>query len=163
LGEGGEAGDDIRQRVFKPAPGVASVAGDVGGKVFCGEKSVRTGQAAVRPSLANTYGERMQAALDAINRPDYPTDMILRLEQAYPRLYAKLTSRIPDEIDLAWRCQAPLPEFDAILARLVSTHRQACALCRAAQPEGTKLGQKSPVASERRGQLGGDDGHSQLS
>jgi len=108
---------------------------------------------------ADPYADRMQAALAAINRPDYPTDMILWLEQAYPRLYAKLTSRILDEIDLVWVFQAPLPEFDAVLARLVSTHWQACALYRPAQPDARKLGQESPVASEGRGQLGGDDGH----
>src|SRR5438132_13774338 len=68
-----------------PLAAVAGVAGDVGGKVFCGEKSVRTGQAAVRPTLASTYGERMQA--DAINRPDYPAGMIPWLGEVHQDLY----------------------------------------------------------------------------
>src|SRR5437879_1401920 len=109
---------------------VAGVAGDVGGKVSCGEKSVRTGPAAVRPSLASTYGERMQA-LAAISRPDYPVGMILWLGEAYPHLYAELTERLPAEIHRLRSEHAPHGEFQGALDLFVKTHRQACALYRA--------------------------------
>lgn len=88
------------------------------------------------------YGERMRAALAQINRPDYPAGMIPWLGEAHPGLYDELTSRIPDEIDLAWKCQVPLAQFAIILARLVQTHRQARDLYRAAHPHGGKLGAK---------------------
>lgn len=74
------------------------------------------------------YGEHMQAALAQINQPDYPAGMIPWRGEAHPELYDELTSRIPDEINLAWKCQAPLAEFEAVLAGLVETHRRACEL-----------------------------------
>jgi hypothetical protein len=91
-----------------------------------------------RPAEDSAYSSRAQAALAQINRPDYPAGMIPWLGEAHPDLYDELTSRIPDEIDLAWKCQAPLAEFEAILARLVQTHRQACELYRAQQAAQTE-------------------------
>ena len=76
------------------------------------------------------YAERARAALREINSRDYPAGMILWLETAYPQLYEELTSRIPDEIHVCWAAHDPLAEFDAILARLVETHRLACQLYR---------------------------------
>lgn len=76
------------------------------------------------------YSARMQAALAAISRPDYPAGMIPWLGEAHPDLYDELTVRLPDLIHRFWEARAPLAEFDAILARLVEVHRQACELYR---------------------------------
>ncbi len=88
--------------------------------------SKRRGQ----PTDDSAYTSRAQAALSEINRPDYPAGMIPWLGEEHPDLYDALTRRIPDEIDLAWKCRAPLADFDAILARLVQTHQVACGLYR---------------------------------
>ncbi len=83
-----------------------------------------------QPADDSTYASRAQPALAQINQPDYTGGMIPWLGDAHPELYDALTGRIPDEIDLARKCRAPLAEFDAILAQLVQTHRAACELDR---------------------------------
>ncbi len=88
--------------------------------------SKRRGQ----PTDDSAYTSRAQATLSEINQPDYPAGMIPWLGDAHPDLYDALTRRIPDEINLAWKCRAPLAEFEASLARLVQTHQVACGLYR---------------------------------
>lgn len=83
--------------------------------------------------ISDPYAERMRAALRDINPPDYPAEMIPWLGTAHPNFYAELTSRLPDEIHRVWNEHAPLEEFEIVLARLVSLHRQCCDLYRAAQ------------------------------
>jgi len=61
--------------------------------------------------------------------------MIPWLGTARPDLYAGLTSNLPDEIQRLWSERAPLEQFEVVLARLVSLHRQCCALYRAALKE----------------------------
>ncbi|MDA2912981.1 hypothetical protein MYX77_03300 [Acidobacteriia bacterium AH_259_A11_L15] len=76
------------------------------------------------------YAERMQAALRAICRPNYPEGMALWLKTAHPELYAELMEYLPDEINRLWDARAPLAEFDAVLARMVKTHQRGCTLYR---------------------------------
>lgn len=76
------------------------------------------------------YAERVQAALAAINRPDYPAGMMLWLEGVQPELYRLLTSILPDKVHDLWSRHEALADFDAILTRLVETHRQACDIYR---------------------------------
>jgi len=84
------------------------------------------------------YAERAQAALEAINQPNYPAGMIAWLESEQPELYRMLTSILPDRIHDLWSRHASFFEFDAVLARLVETHRRACELYRAEAPKSTK-------------------------
>jgi len=56
--------------------------------------------------------------------------MILWLDSAHPDLYNELTSHLPDEIHKLWSERAPLEQFEAVLARLVSLHRRGRELYR---------------------------------
>ncbi len=85
--------------------------------------------------LSDPYAERLRTAFLQVNLPDYPTGMIPWLGTARPDLYAGLTSNLPDEIQRLWSERAPLEQFEVVLARLVSLHRQCCALYRAALKE----------------------------
>jgi len=85
--------------------------------------------------LTDPYAERMRAALCQVNPPDYPAGMIPWLGTAHPGLYAELISNLPDEMQRLWSERAPLEQFEAVLARLVSFHRQCCDLYRAAMTE----------------------------
>lgn len=82
--------------------------------------------------LSDPYAERMRAALRQVNLPDYPAGMVPWLGTARPDLYAELTSHLPDEMQRIWSERAPLEQFEAVLALLVSLHRQCCDLYRAA-------------------------------
>jgi hypothetical protein len=73
----------------------------------------------------------MRAALRQINPPDYPAGMIPWLDKAHSELYTELISRLPDEIHRMWSERAPLKQFEAVLARLVSYHGRASALYQA--------------------------------
>jgi hypothetical protein len=74
------------------------------------------------------YEKRMQEALRQINAPDYPAGMMPWLDTVRPDLYAELTSHLPDEIQRLWSERAPLEQFEFVLVRLVSLHRQCCEL-----------------------------------
>jgi hypothetical protein len=84
-----------------------------------------------RLPVSDPYAERMRAALRQISAPDYPVGMVPWLGTVRPDLYAELTSYLPDEIHRLWRNRAPLEQFESVLARLVSSHRQCCELYRA--------------------------------
>ena len=84
-----------------------------------------------QPPDDSAYASRAQAALAQINRPDYSGAMILWLGTARPELYAELTSNLLDEIQRLWSQRVPLDQFEAVLARLVSLHRQCCDFYRA--------------------------------
>ncbi len=77
------------------------------------------------------YAERMQAAIQEVNRPDYPAGMVPWLEQTYPFLYRKLIDTIPNELHRLWSQHKPLEQFERVLQEWISTHEQGCALCRA--------------------------------
>jgi TubC N-terminal docking domain len=77
------------------------------------------------------YARRLQAALTEICRPDYPAGMIPWLGERYPRLYAELTTRIPNDLSRIWRDQAPLEKFDLVLTRWSEIHWAAQELFRA--------------------------------
>lgn len=85
--------------------------------------------------VTDPYAERMRATLRQISVPIHPSSMVLWLDGARPDLYAELTSRLPDEIHRLWTERAPLEQFEAVLARLVSFDRQCCDLYRAALTE----------------------------
>jgi len=87
--------------------------------------------AAQVPPADADYAQRLQACLALINSPDYPAGMVPWLDEAYPRLYAELTSRLPDDIHRLWEAHAPVEQFEGALNRLLGPHRQACALYRA--------------------------------
>jgi hypothetical protein len=72
----------------------------------------------------------MGASLRQINAPDYPAGMVPWLHTVRPDLYAELTSHLPDELQRLWSEQAPLEQFEAVLARLVALHRHCCKLYR---------------------------------
>jgi hypothetical protein len=78
--------------------------------------------------VKDPYAERMRVALRQIAVPSYPPGMILWVETAHSEFYAELTSQIPDEISRLWNDHAPLDEFEAVLVRLVSLHRECCNL-----------------------------------
>jgi len=95
--------------------------------------------------VGDPYAERMHAALVDINLPDYPAGMIRWLESVHQHLYAELTSHLPDEIHRLWTERAPLEQFEAVLARLTSLHRECCDLCRAAQMESRSVPKTSQL------------------
>jgi hypothetical protein len=74
------------------------------------------------------YHTRVEAALEAICRPDYPTGMILWLEKADPTLYDNLTRRLPDLISQLWNAHAPLNEFERVVNEWLKAHHCACSL-----------------------------------
>ncbi len=80
--------------------------------------------------VADPYAERIRVAFRQVNPPDYPTGMIPWLGTVHSDLYAELTSNLPDEIQRLWSERAPLEQFEAVLARLVSIHRWCCDLYR---------------------------------
>lgn len=83
--------------------------------------------------VSDPYAERMRAALRLINLPGYPVGIVRWLNTARPDIYEEVTSHLPDEIQRLWSERAPLSQFEAVLARLVSLHRHCCDLYRAAQ------------------------------
>jgi|SRR5437879_1628173 len=80
-----------------------------------------------RPS-PNGYAWRVGNVLREISRADYPAGLIPWLEQAYPRLYTELTSRLPDDIHRLAKALAPFDEFERVLNRWLDAHREAGAL-----------------------------------
>jgi hypothetical protein len=83
--------------------------------------------------VSDAYAERMRKALDSLCTPTYPGGMIAWLDSAYPDFYAELTSRLPDEIQQLWSERAPLEQFESVLVRLLTLHKQCCDLYRVAQ------------------------------
>lgn len=79
---------------------------------------------ATRP--AADYHARVEAALQAVCRPDYPIGMVPWLEQGNPALYENLTSHLPDLIHRLWEAHAPLEEFQRVVDEWLATHRRAC-------------------------------------
>lgn len=93
----------------------------------------------VPPYCADPYAERMQAAIRAVCRPDYPAGMVPWLAEHEPALYEELTGRLRDEINWLWDAHAPIEEFQRVLDAWIEAHRQGCALYReflAAQSDG---------------------------
>jgi len=80
--------------------------------------------------VSDPYAERMRAALREINLSDCAVGMVPWLATTYPDFYAEITSHLPDEIRRLWSEHAPLDQFEAVLARLVSLHKQCCYLYR---------------------------------
>ncbi len=64
------------------------------------------------------YQVRVQAALQATCRHDYPAGMILWLEKGDPALYEELTSRLPDLIQRLWSAHAPYRRVPARCGQL---------------------------------------------
>lgn len=85
--------------------------------------------------VEDPYAERMRVALRQVNPPDHRAGMVPWLGTARPDLYAELTSNLPDQIQRLWSERVPLEQFEPVLARLVSLHRQCCDLYRAALAE----------------------------
>jgi hypothetical protein len=82
--------------------------------------------------VSDPYAERMKAALRQINQFSYSAaGMVPWLRPARPDLYAELTAHLPDEIHRLWSERAPLEQFEAVLAQLVSLHRACYELYRA--------------------------------
>ena len=86
--------------------------------------------------VSDPYAERMRAALREINLPDYAVGMVPWLGTTRPDFYAEITSHLPDEIQRLWSEHAPLDQFEAVLARLVSLHKECCHLYRSAHMRG---------------------------
>jgi hypothetical protein len=82
------------------------------------------------PIADEDYHARVEAALGAVCRPDYPAGMILWLEKRDPVLYDDLTCRLPDLIDWLWNAHAPLEEFQRIVKSWLASHRRASELYR---------------------------------
>jgi hypothetical protein len=82
---------------------------------------------------SDPYAVRMDATLCQIAQPTYLGGMIPWLQTAYPDLYEKLTSRLPDEISRLWNNRAPLVQFDAALESLIALHREGCRIYREQQ------------------------------
>jgi hypothetical protein len=74
------------------------------------------------------YHASVEAALDAICRPDYPPGMILWLESADAGLYNRLTRSLPNRISYLWNAHAPLDNFQTVVDEWLATHRRACSL-----------------------------------
>ncbi len=87
--------------------------------------------------VADPYAERMRVALRHINSSDYPSGMLPWLGIAQPDLYDQLTSRLPEELHEVWSEHGPLEHFETVLTQLVSLHRKACSLYRAARAKDT--------------------------
>jgi hypothetical protein len=104
--------------------------------------------------VADPYAERMRAALQKINQPNYPAGMIRWLDIAHPVAYAELTSHLPDEIHRLWTERAPLEQFEAVLSRLDSLHEECCSLCRAAQKDSTSVPKTSEMNSGTSSSIG---------
>jgi hypothetical protein len=100
---------------------------------FVGFEGVASVPSSESERESDPYAERMAAAIQQINQPDYPGGMISWLDSAHPKLYQELTSLIPDQVDRLWNEGVALGEFEATLDRLVAVHREACRLFREAQ------------------------------
>jgi hypothetical protein len=74
------------------------------------------------------YHASVEAALDTICHPEYPSGMILWLETVDPGLYDRLTCALPDLISRLWKAHAPLDEFQRVVDEWLATHRRACSL-----------------------------------
>jgi hypothetical protein len=74
------------------------------------------------------YHARVEAALEAICRPDYLPGMILWLEKVDPGLYDRLTCTLPDQISRLWNAHAPLYEFQGVVDEWLASHSRACSL-----------------------------------
>jgi hypothetical protein len=74
------------------------------------------------------YHARVEAALDAVCRPDYPPGMILWLDRADPCLYNRLICSLPNLISRLWSEHAPLDDFQRVVDEWLATHRRACSL-----------------------------------
>src|SRR3989442_273110 len=77
------------------------------------------------------YHARVEAALQATCRADYPAGMVGWLENGDPALYEDLTIRLPDLIHRLWEAHAPLDEFQHIVDAWLAAHERACVLYRA--------------------------------
>lgn len=89
-----------------------------------------------RRQLFDRYVCRAKTILLEVCEHDYPDGMIPWLEQADPRLYSELTSRLPRKIErlwedlgpALWEDLAPFDEFERALQQFLHTHREACAI-----------------------------------
>ena len=81
---------------------------------------------ATRP--AADYHARVEAALQAVCRPDYQVGLIPWLQKGNGTLYEDLTSRLPDLIHRLWEAHAPVEEFQRVVDEWLTTHRRACEL-----------------------------------
>lgn len=95
---------------------------------LCDEKPGTPGTRA-QQTHAN-YHARVEAALQAVCRPDYPAGMIAWLAGAQPALYEELISRLPDLIHYLWTAHAPLEEFQRVVDDWLAAHKRACLLFR---------------------------------
>jgi len=109
--------------------------------------SMPTQQATAPAERADPYEWRMQNALRQLYQRDYPTGMVLWLEQSYPPLYADLMKCLPDKIHQLWSEHADLRQFEEVLNQLLQTHRKACALYRAHLAAQQKRGASSNAQS----------------
>ncbi|MGH9740578.1 MAG: hypothetical protein ACRD4X_18625 [Candidatus Acidiferrales bacterium] len=92
---------------------------------------VEPGQSADREATKpDPYECRMQVTLSAMCE-NYPSgNVIVWLEHNAPLLYDAITRNLPNLVDDLWNRHAALEEFDAALAVLLETHRQAVTLYR---------------------------------
>ena len=84
-----------------------------------------------QPYQTDPYAWWISNALRELTRADPPAGMIPWLEQAYPWLYAEVTSRLPEDIHRLAKALAPFDEFERVLNRWLDAHREADALYRA--------------------------------
>jgi hypothetical protein len=80
----------------------------------------------------SAYRERAERVLRRMCE-NYEPGTILWLEANMPLLYQAVTAVLPNRISELWDRRASLEEFDAALAKLLETHGQAVAMCRAAR------------------------------
>jgi hypothetical protein len=74
------------------------------------------------------YHARVEAALDAICRSEYPSGMILWLERADHSLYDSLTCSLPNLISRLWNARAPLNQFERVMDEWLAVYTRACVL-----------------------------------
>lgn len=74
---------------------------------------------------SDPYSARLQKALAAICRPDYPGGLIPWLSEAYPLPYVELTEALPNELQKQWEVHAPIETFEKTLSLWLEAHRSA--------------------------------------
>jgi len=80
--------------------------------------------------VTDPYQELVRATLAKVS--DQPVGMIPWLRQNRSMLYEKLAVQLPDKIHRLWEGQAPLAEFERILALWLEAHRTGCKMYRGA-------------------------------
>jgi hypothetical protein len=78
----------------------------------------------------DVYGQRLNAAFEAICAENYPAGMIPWLETNGSLLHDRLTRSLPEKITAAWNARVPFDQFDGLCGEFEAMHERAVDLYR---------------------------------